>query len=62
MSITNISKPTTTLTNETKVAFYETWASIQTTWATETRTWLDCASIIENTTRQSSTITNVSKP
>lgn len=49
MSITNVSKPSTTLTNATKVSFAETWGAIQTTWGSETRTWADCASLIDNT-------------
>lgn len=44
----NESKPTTTLTNTTKVSIAETWGAIATTWASETRTWLDCASLIDN--------------
>ena len=62
MSITNVSKPTTTFTNSAKVASFETWATIATTWATETRIWLDCASVIDNAARTSSSITNVAKP
>ncbi len=62
MSITNVSKPSTTLTNTDKVSSGETWASITTTWATETRTWVDMASLIDNLSKVSSTITNTSKP
>lgn len=51
MSITNIPKPTTSLTNSTRIGFGETWASITTTWATETRNWLDTASLLTNTTK-----------
>lgn len=58
----NADKPTTTLANTTKVSFAETWGAIQTTWATETRTWADCASLIDNTSKPSTSITNVSKP
>ncbi len=58
----NVSKPTTTLTNATKVSFAETWGAIQTTWATETRTWADCISLIDNTSKPSTTITNQAKP
>lgn len=60
--MTNDSKPTTTLTNSSKVSFGETWGAIQTTWASETRTWADCISLIDNTSRTSSSITNIAKP
>lgn len=62
MPITNVSKPTTSLTNASRVASYETWATIATTWATETRTWADCASLLDNIARTPSSITNVAKP
>lgn len=62
MSITNQSKPTTSLTNTSKVSIGETWATIDTSWATEVRTWLAVSQLITNGTRQSSTITNISKP
>lgn len=62
MAIANVSKPSTTLANTSKVLGYETWATITTTWASETRTWLDCSSLFDNDTRTSSTITNVAKP
>jgi len=62
MALTNTSKPTTSLTNTTKISTGETWASITTTWASETRTWLATGSLFSNTTKQSSTITNISKP
>ena len=51
MAITNISKPTTSLTNSTKINIGETWASILTTWATETQTWADTNSTIDNITK-----------
>ena len=39
MSITNISKPTTSIGNNTKVVSYETFDSLTTTFDTETRTF-----------------------
>lgn len=48
MSVTNVSKPSTALTNTTKVSGAETWATITTTWASETRTWNDVQQLIEN--------------
>lgn len=62
MPITNQSKPTTSITNTSKVSIGETWATIDTTWATEIRTWLAVSQLITNGTRQSSSITNVAKP
>jgi hypothetical protein len=62
MAITNTSKPTTTFSNTAKVSIGETWASITTTWASETRTWLTISQLFTNTARQSSSITNTSKP
>ncbi len=62
MALVNTSKPTTTLTNSSKVSIGETWATITTTWASETRTWLAVSQLFTNTARQSSTFTNTSKP
>lgn len=58
----NTTKPSTSMTNIAKASFAETWATITTTWASETRTWLDCVSLMTNTARQTSSMTNVSKP
>jgi hypothetical protein len=57
----NVSKPTTSYSNSTKVSIGETWGSIPTTWETETRTWLEASQLIDNVTKQSSSITNISK-
>jgi hypothetical protein len=62
MSITNTSKPTTSLSNTSKVSFGETWTTITTTWGSETRSWLDTSSLIDNITKISSSITNTNKP
>lgn len=58
----NDSKPTTSLSNLIKVNIGETWASITTTWASETRTWEETASLIDNLTKVSPSITNATKP
>jgi hypothetical protein len=58
----NVSKPTTSIVNATKVSIGETWASITSTWSAETRTWLAVSQLFTNTTRQSSAIVNVAKP
>lgn len=62
MSITNTSKPNTSLTNSTKVSIGETWTTVDTTWAAETRTWLEISQLIDNITKQTTSITNTSKP
>lgn len=51
MVLINQNKPSTTLTNSTKINIGETWGSILTTWATETRTWDDTVSLIDNVSR-----------
>jgi len=60
--ITNISKPTTSVENLTKVNIGETWASITTTYASETRFWSQFASLIGNISRITSSISNVARP
>jgi hypothetical protein len=62
MALTNTSKPTTSFENVARVSFAELWSTITTTWASETRTWADCVSLIDNTSRQSTSVTNTSKP
>ena len=46
--ITNISKPTTSVTNTTKANLGETWASILTSWASETKTWASVSTLMAN--------------
>lgn len=62
MSITNVSKPSTTMTNITRVTSYETWDSNTTTWNTETRTWDEMASTMGNVSRPITSMINISKP
>ena len=62
MGITNQSKPVTSLANSDKISIGETWGSILTTWASETRTWLAVSQLIANATKNSSSITNSSRP
>ena len=62
MTITNVSKPSTTLANADRVSFAELWSTITTTWASETRTWQDTESIIDNISRTTSSLTNIAKP
>jgi len=60
--ITNISKPVTSLVNAAKVSFAELWSTITTTWASETRTWDECISLFDNSSKPTTSITNISKP
>lgn len=46
MTIKNLSKPSTSLTNSSKVSSAELWSTITPTWAAETRTWAQCASLM----------------
>ncbi len=63
MAITNTSKPSApSFANIARANGAELWSTISTTWATETRTWLDCASLLDNNSKPSTSITNVSKP
>lgn len=62
MTLTNTSKPTTSLTNTARVSFGETWATDLNTWAAELRTWADTVSLLDNTSKPSTSFTNVSKP
>lgn len=51
MTITNVSKPTTSLTNSSKISIGETWGSITSTWASEVRDWLTCSQLISNSSK-----------
>jgi len=62
MSITNETKPTTSLTNSTRINIGETWGSDLNQWQNESRTWDATISIIVNSSKQSSSITNLAKP
>ena len=58
----NTTKPSTSLTNASKVSFGETWATIPSTWLSETRTWLATGSLFTNSSKPVTSFTNVSKP
>jgi len=62
MPIVNTSKPASSITNTNKVSFAELWSTITTTWATETRTWIETGSLMDNTNKVTSSITNTPKP
>jgi hypothetical protein len=52
----------TSITNSSKVVPYVTWDNNTTTFDTETRTWDEMGAIMNNTSKQTSAITNTSKP
>lgn len=62
MALINQSKPSTTFSNASKIGIGETWATIPTTWASETRTWEETVSLIDNTSKPTTTFTNIAKP
>lgn len=61
---TNITspRPAASIINAVKVSFAELWSTITSSWATETRSWVATNSLITDTAKPSTTITNVSKP
>lgn len=58
----NTSKPSSSMTNSAKVNIGETWATDLNTWNAELRTWAATVSIITNTARVSSSMTNIARP
>lgn len=62
MAITNVSKPSNSMTNATRVTSYETWDSNTTTWNTETRTWDEMATTMINISKPITSMINISKP
>lgn len=48
MSITNQSKPTSSISNSTKINIGEVWDTDLNTWNAESRTWNDMQSKINN--------------
>lgn len=62
MSITNQSRPSSSMANQAKINIGETWDTNLNQWQNESRTWDDMASIIDNITKISSTIINVARP
>lgn len=50
------------MTNVTRVLIGDTWATILTTWVAEPNSWAEIGSFIDNNSKISSSITNVSKP
>jgi len=62
MALTNVSKPTTTLTNTDKVSFAELWSTITTTYDSETRTWDATGSLFSNPSKPTTSFSNEAKP
>lgn len=51
MTITNLPKISSSVTNQSKINIGETWDSDLNTWATETNTWEEIGSLINNSAR-----------
>lgn len=62
MSITNTTKPSGSYTNTARPTTGLIWNDATMTWNAQTDTWQGTASLIDNTSRVSSSITNVAKP
>lgn len=62
MSISNQSKPSTSIANATAPGEGLTWAGDLLTWAAELRTWAETGVVMNNTSRISSSMTNQVKP
>lgn len=50
------------MANQTKINIGETWGTDLLQWQNESRTWAGTASIISNSARVSSSMTNIAKP
>jgi len=62
MAITNQSRISSSIANQTKINIGEVWDTNLFTWANESRTWDAMTSIIGNVSRVTSSISNVAKP
>jgi len=62
MAIENVSKPSSSISNATKINIGLTWDADTLQWQNESRTWDATVSVIDNTARVTSSITNSSKP
>lgn len=62
MAITNVSKPSTSLLNTARPDTGLIWSEATMTWVAQTDTWGESGSLIDNSSRISSSITNQAKP
>lgn len=62
MTLTNTSKPTSSLSNTSKVSFGETWGTITPSYASETRSWALTASLFRNVLKPETLINSFSSP
>lgn len=62
MSITNVSKPSTSYANVARPDTGLTLAQATMTWAAQLDTWAESGSLLNNISRVSSSITNQAKP
>lgn len=58
----NQSRPSTSITNSSAPYEGESWDSDLNTWNNETRTWLETGEVMDNTTRPTTSITNLTRP
>lgn len=58
----NTPKQSSSMTNATRINTGEIWNSNSNQWQNESRTWDDMASLISNTSRVLSSMTNTAKP
>lgn len=62
MSITNVSKPSTSYANVARPNTGLIWDNATMTWNAQTDTWNESGSLLDNVSRTSSSITNIAKP
>jgi hypothetical protein len=58
----NETRPSSSISNSSKVLGGETWDSNPNTWTAETRTWDESGTLWTNNSRPSSSIINQDKP
>lgn len=62
MTIVNVSKPSSSLSNTARPDTGLTWAQATMTWNAQTDTWSESGSLLDNVSRVSSSMTNIAKP
>jgi len=62
MAITNLSKISSSVTNQTKINIGLVWDAALMTWSEASFTWDSTASVVGNVTKISSSITNIARP
>lgn len=62
MAIVNVSKPSSSIANQTKINIGLVWDAALMTWSAASFTWDSTASVVGNVTKISSSITNIARP